>query len=246
MYNNQRSRQIMERDYAIWNHQSWPSRFNAPKRWMVWEWLLNWDATDSLGLNNGTPTNMAWVDSWVGYTKQAGSFNGTNAYISIPDIDYNIATSFSYNAWINVNNYSDNNWIIQHDKWSVTASRWTLFRTNQTTWTLNFIRLNSWWSVITNLSSWTAVWTWTWVMVTATFNSTIGSKIFINWLQVASDSVLTATNNPTCPIWIWTLDVSVWTQNAMDWYIKYCRIFNYDLTNDDIINFYKEWLKLLH
>jgi len=207
---------------------------------IVWKWSLNWNANDSAGSNNWVSTNITWVDWKMNWW---ASFNWTNSYISIPDFNYNLPTSFTYNAWIKVNNYSDANWIIQHDKWSWPTSRWTLFRTDITTWFLNFIRLNSAWSVITNLISPSALWTWTWKMVTATFDNTIWSKIFINWVLVASDTVLINTNDCTAPIWIWTLDVSVWTQNAMDWLIDEIIIDNTAWNNAQIKNqsLYYNW-----
>jgi len=193
---------------------------------------LDWDWNDVSGNgNNGTPTAVTKIrknqsEGWI--------YNWSTSYISVPDFAYNMATSFTYNAWIKVNNYSDANGIIQHDKWTVAPfSRWTLFRTNITTWELNFIRLNSAWSILTNITSASAIWTWIYKMVTAVFDNTVWSKIYIDWVQVASDAVLTNTNDCTAPIWIWCLDVSA-PANLMDWNIFSPKIRNRALSDKEV------------
>jgi hypothetical protein len=145
-------------------------------------------------------------------------------------------TSFTYNAWINVTDYTDFNWIIEQD---VVSNRWILFRTDITTWFLNLIRLDSVSNILTNITSSSAVWIWIWKMVTATFSNTIWSKIFIDWVQVASDSVLTNTNNSTTPINIWAREN--WTSNFMFWNLWLSKIYNRALTTSEIQQlYYKE------
>lgn len=208
----------------------------APRTNLVGEWLLDWNALDTAGSNDGTATNVSYVSASRGYVNEVGSFNGSTSYVSIPDFEYNISTKFSYNAWIYLDNYTTENGIVMQDNFS----RWTLFRTSITTGKLNFVRLNSTPSVVTNISSISSVPLSTWTMVTATFDNTVGSKIYINGNEVANDQVLVNTNNSTENIRIWSRN---WTDNLMDWSIWLVRIYNKALSQQEITQLYNEGLK---
>jgi len=102
--------QLFQQDYIYPFSKS--STLNL-QNWLVMS--LDWDWNDvSWNGNNGTPTAVTKIRK---NQTNGWSYNGSTSYISVPDFAYNMATSFTYNAWIKVNNYSDANGIIQHDKW---------------------------------------------------------------------------------------------------------------------------------
>ncbi len=238
MYNNTRSKQIIERDYSIWSRQSWPSnRFQIPRNWLVWEWLLNWDATDSLWINNGTASNVSWVDSWVWYTKQAGSFNGSSSSISI----WTIVDPDSYNSWFSIS------WAFKR-LWS---------STNCNIFTISDWWLSWWWIEFKILSStqiqyrfwsWTpssvytinySIWTW--------WNSFImehdinWNRLYINNNLISNNPYIALANNSTSMnIWAW------FSWNYYWWLIQYIRLYTKLLSQQEKQTLYKEWLKLLH
>jgi hypothetical protein len=49
---------------------------------IVGNWKLNGNANDALGLNNGTPTDVTWVQ---GIENQAGKFNASSSKIVLPN-----------------------------------------------------------------------------------------------------------------------------------------------------------------
>jgi len=54
-----------------------------PRRdWMVGEWLLNWNALDSAGTNNGTATNVTYTNTDRGFQKQCWVFWATSTVTS--------------------------------------------------------------------------------------------------------------------------------------------------------------------
>ena len=230
MYNNTRSKQINERDYTIWSRQSWPSnRFQIPKNWLVWEWLLNWDATDSLWVNNGTATNMSWVDSWVWYTKQAGSFNWTSSKVVCSNI-----------TWIKTIS-------LCLTKTNTTTTSNMLFTTN-TTWTSNYI-----WQVHSNWVFYCNLWWWNltpshWITANNTWYNIIITTDWSN-LKLYNNWILLSTVATTLSLFIW----NIWTWNNWyyswyyyDWLISNIRAYDRVLSNKEIQILYKESLKLLH
>lgn len=242
MYNNQRSVQILERDYTIWNHQSW-NRYNPIKRWLVWEWLLNWDATDNLWINNGTNTNGTFSDSLVGYNSKLWVWNGTTAYVEIPD-----AVNYRYqNGWVN--------WDLSISVW-YTPTNTTGVKTIVGKWT-NPTLLTTDWIIYTN---WTAVSLWIlWTAVPCTATAVLTAWVpvhivgtFTSWkLQsIYIDSVFktsaTETNSPTYvlydPI---RIGQNTWT-NWNNWKVQLFRIFRWVLTPKEIKLLHKEWLKIIH
>jgi len=243
IYNSALSQQQIQSLYLEWLRRFWPTnllfnntdftKYSLPnlQDWLVLDIsraAVSWTYYDQSWNGNNSTTVTAVTDTAV-WLNNSMSFNWSTSKIDIPDFNYNMTTSFTYSAWVNINNYTDSNWIIEQDS---TSNRWTLFRTDVTTWKLQLVRLNSWWTVLTNIQSTSALWTWIWKMVTATFNNTIGSKIFIDWVQVASDTVLTNTNDATTPINIWARETGL--NNFMDWFIIGARIWNRALTVNEV------------
>ena len=79
---------------------------------------------------------------------------------------------------------------------------------------LQFVRFDATNSVVTNISSTSSINTGSFVMVTATFDNTIGSKLYVNGTQEASDSVITANNDPITTY----MDVGKFLNTATDYF----------------------------
>ena len=253
MYNNQRSKQIIERDYTIGSRQSWPSnRFQIPRNWLVWEWLLNWDATDSLWINNGTATNMSWVDSWAWYTKQSGSFNWTTGYVDCWNwASLSPTTAISVSAWI------------KHTAWWTAYERIaSKFETNLTSYkwwniqisntgVLQFECTNTnWWSTSTYWKTWTTnLKDSKWHLVNAIFDTTNWMKLYVDWKL---ETIWTTNWTIPASIWVVTTPLNIWRLLFnWTWYywninIQNVRLDNRILSNKEIQILYKDWLKLLH
>lgn len=80
-----------------------------PRRGIVHEYRLDGDATDSVGSADGTNNGVTFVS---GYDNQAGSFDGSNDYISLGTIGTTIADSGSKSMWVKFD--SD---VIQYMTW---------------------------------------------------------------------------------------------------------------------------------
>ena len=237
MIENTRAKQILQRDYSIWSHQSWISwRYHIPRNWLVFEALLNWDATDSSWYwNNWSPINMVWNNTDIGYQKQCWSFNWSSSYISV-------ANNALWNLW--------NNFTI-----SLTNVNFTSFSTKCL---LRWWWLTNWFDIYaftgsnrinfrsTNLSttdstSTNTINSWTNYNILITYNWS-QLKFYFNWIN-------TDTFNRTWSIWAWDWNSYIWRWTSSDyfnWNIQWVRIYNRVISQQEIQMLYKEWLKLLH
>jgi hypothetical protein len=143
---------------------------------IVSKYSLNWNSNDSAGANNGSDSNITYVD-WK--LNQAASFNGTNSVIII---SHNAKwwNSLTYNIWVYNNN--TNNKVYICESWSAFAyigmdtSKLQLW--NSTT-SSSFATFNSTQDIPINK----------WVMLTYTFNSWDWLlKWYIDWVEVISVS----------------------------------------------------------
>ena len=64
------------------------------------KWELDGDATDSVGMNGGTATNVSYQSGYIG---QAASFNASSSIVEIPDSSSLSQPTFSVSAWVNLN-----------------------------------------------------------------------------------------------------------------------------------------------
>lgn len=70
---------------------------------LVAHYKLNGDATDSSGAeNDGTANSVTYV---AGKIRQAGSFDGANSYINVPDSADLMPTAFTISVWVNPTDY---------------------------------------------------------------------------------------------------------------------------------------------
>ena len=77
----------------IWNT-------TIPTKWLVWEWLLDWDALDtSWEWNDWDATDVTFVDSERGYVKDAGSFNGSSSNVNMWGKNI-ISQDYTLSVWV--------------------------------------------------------------------------------------------------------------------------------------------------
>lgn len=69
---------------------------------LISHYRLNGDATDSVGGNDGTATNVSWVDGKLG---QAGDFDGEDSTVGLGQDSFEFITKkgiYSFTAWVNI------------------------------------------------------------------------------------------------------------------------------------------------
>ena len=117
--------------------------------------------------------------------------NASEQEVLIGDIDYNTATAFTIEAWIKTAESGQNRHIFTRDG---PLNRFWQFRLD-TSGKLRFIRFNSSNGVVANYLSDTDINTGEWVHVCVVFDNSVGSKIYINGNEDATDA--NTTNNKT-------------------------------------------------
>ena len=209
---------------------------------LVWEWLLNWSALDTAGTNNGTATNVTYTNTDRGYQNQAGVFNWTSSYISIADSSpLDLTTDYTLFARINM---------------ASLPSFWNLYA---------IIDKNSWWSWY-EFELWNNSWTQTifvshWNAWTTTYsiNYTLPTNTWVDLVVTFTWTTLTFYANSQV-IWIvtWVTRIpatgasllNIWRSPSLSsrfysWKMQSVRIFNRALSQDEIQNWYLEWLRKL-
>lgn len=211
-------------------------------RWLVWEWLLDWDANDtSWSWNNWTATNILFVKTSKGYQSQAGSFNGSSSYAEISNTAIsqliNWRTWFTINLIIKLNSLT--NWQKLID-WRDTDYNWIYIETINS-WQINVRRSD--WVVNDQLCVTQTLSTWIWYSITITYDWT-NWKIFVDWSEKTWWTSTKTLNS-------WTV-ISIWRWRAngdrfgcINWTLQSIRIYNTILTQDEISTLYREWLRQL-
>jgi hypothetical protein len=148
------------------------------------------DATDETGSYDGTPTNVNF--NVAGKFGNAGSFNGSSSYVSLPFNLHN--TAFSISFWAINTLDSTNNYIIANNSGSTQAG-WHIGGANGGGTKYNF-RINNGSSNYLLLDSATVDDT-NWHHVVVTWDNTTnanGAKIYING-SLSSQGTSTATTS---------------------------------------------------
>lgn len=71
------------------------------------QWLLDGNANDSLGLNNGVATNVQWVSAELGgQSRNVAYFNGNSGITVNESPQLQLGPSFTLTAWVNVATWS--------------------------------------------------------------------------------------------------------------------------------------------
>ena len=196
---------------------------------LVWEWLLDWNANDTAGTNNGTATNVTWTAASRGYVEEVGSFNGSTSVIttSSPTTTW---TSATFSFWLYKTNNVDQAYIVENNY----ANASHCFFDTAT----NKINYRFWW---TNLISSTAnpVVNNTWNFIQIKHEWTTW-KIFINTIENASWTVNAKTSSGT-GLTFWRLG-QLWIY-YLNWRMGNIRIHNSITSEGEDKALYKEGLR---
>ena len=79
----------------------------APTNGLVAWWSFTGNANDNWGANNGTVYNAALTNGHKGASGTAYYFNGSTAYISVPDTAGLRLTTWSVSCWVKTTNTAD-------------------------------------------------------------------------------------------------------------------------------------------
>jgi len=199
-----------------------------------YKWDVNGAFSDSAGSNDGTINWASYTSSWK--INWCYDFDGTNDYITVP-VTYSITTQFSYNAWVNIDDYTNKGQIIAHD-WTW-ANRGTQFFIEASTGKVWFYRISSAPALVTDLISTSSLWTGGWHMVTATFDDSVGSKLYVDGILVDSDTVTTATGN--CSLDVYLGKYSASSADYLNWKIDETAIWSRALTSAEVTSLYNSW-----
>ena len=72
---------------------------------LILHYRLDGNAKDSIGVNDGTPNNVSWVDGKLG---QAVDFNASDSSISLPDTIGNFSAGISIAFWTYIRQVTSN------------------------------------------------------------------------------------------------------------------------------------------
>lgn len=197
---------------------------------IIAKYSLNGNANDSAGSNNGTATNVSWVNSKMNWW---ASFNGSNSSINIGTFLNSITWTFSINCIVNMNSF----WSLSSIfiKWNDSPSAWRgfyLYCTN--TWQIGV-------SVITT-SPWIAQYDSPTVWITTNRNyviywyynsSTQKVWLYVDWKFIWETSTWTVlrSNNGS---FFW--NTSYWAY--LNWKLDEVELYNTALTPTQIKNKY--------
>jgi len=157
---------------------------------LLYYYKLDGDSVDSIAAANGTDTAITY-SAGNGKIVQGAGFNGTTSKILLPNNDWSMTTAYSASAWVKTSAATDQI-IIGRDNASG-AGRIFFFRIELTTGKAEFVRFDGSTNVVTDIKSTLAYNDGNWHHIVVTFDNTIGSKIYVDGTQVASDAV--TTNN---------------------------------------------------
>lgn len=154
---------------------------------------LNGNSNDSSGnSNNGSDTNITYSQVNSKFGKCAG-FNG-NGIITTPSSVYMSATQFLLSIWVKtISSGTGSGMLISssNNDGSIISYR---LRYNKNTQTVQFIRNDNSGNIVTNITSSITINDGKWHNIIATLNTSIGSKIYIDGTERASDSITTQNN----------------------------------------------------
>jgi len=208
---------------------------SIPRDWLVWEWLLNWNALDTNDWtkNNWTATNVTYSNTEIGYQKQSWVFNGSAK----------IWTNYAPSIW--ASNFTNNIWY----NWTVSSSAQYIFSNYD--WTATYFILYvawaawAWWIVAEMPSAQmilTSLWIqdWKWHMITFLRK---GSSL-VCYVDSIQKWIVSVSSNA----WNWQ-QIYLWRRwdddNPMTWKLQWYRFYNYAISQQEIQTLYQEWLRQL-
>ena len=207
---------------------------SIPREGLIAEYLLDGNANDTAGGNNGSASNISWVESEVWYVKENAIFNGSSSKVVSTQSslsNFSISVFFKWDVAPSSTARQVVNCI-----WSV-DSMWITWGHPASDFEKTFyIHTSNWYfpcKIQQNLIAWVyyhIVWVYDW--------ST--AKIYVNWELDHSVSVT------------WTIQTSntlnighINNGSYFDWSIWLVRLYNKILSESDIKSLFFEWSRKL-
>lgn len=157
------------------------------------------NSNDSVGSNNGTDTAITY-SSGNGKIGNGAGFNGSSSYILLAaSVSSGISNNYSVSFWCKNTDTSSNSNVFLADDSPTTSNRnfQITLGAGTTNKSVRFIRFTSGNSLVTNITGSVNINDGSWHHVVCTFDSAVGSIIYIDGTNVASDSVTTINNTNT-------------------------------------------------
>ena len=173
-----------------WLMMSYGGGKSFPKTWLVSYYKLDNNANDAHGSNNGTLQGPTYTAS--GKINGAYDFDGSNDRIKIPNPSLNMASAYTLGAWIKIDAIGGEQGIIVRDKYYDAAQERVFQFRVDSDGKIRLIRFISGGNI--QAVSADAISTGAWYFVVATFDNSVGSKIYINGSQNGTTQT-TTTNN---------------------------------------------------
>lgn len=197
----------------------------------VWLYHLNWDANDSSG--NGNNWTRWWTPAYAnGKFLQAASFNGSSAYISVPDSSSLRLTTLTISMWINIGWKKSTEQIPLRKDTFWTRHLWGFtVAANTTNIQSQMYNGTNYLSNAYTLS----IWTWTNVIMTISWVWWI-MNFYVNWTKIWDSVNLWNFTAPTSP-----LNLSLYYDNSggyFNWLIDEVIIENKVWTPEQIKKYY--------
>lgn len=228
---------------------AWPS-YVVPTTWLVGEYLLDWDATDTSGNgNDGTGTNVTYTTpAWS--SVQVWSFNGSSSYVTCMTNWFGTHDNqeFTVVAWI----YRDTGWNNTIWSYDFTSHAAPYYSQHLRTSTVASTEVAYMWYNLSWVFSASSQTYWTWAIPAA--ERTMIAMQFESWTQtiyVGDDTSLTsyATSTNVGTITYYNQEVWIGRPNFgtgyFDWYIARVRSYDRVLISDELEDLRLEWVDLL-
>lgn len=198
---------------------------------LVSYYKLDGDATDVLWTNNGTASNVSWA---AGKINNAGSFNGSSAYISVPDSPNLRLTTLTISMWINISWTKSIEQIPLRKDTSWTRHLWGfVVQANTTNIQSQMYNGTQYLSNTYTLS----IWTWTNVIMTISWSWWI-MNFYVNWTKIWNSVNLWNFTAPTLPLYLSRYHEFSQGWGYFNWLIDEVGIWNRALTQDEITQLY--------
>jgi len=187
---------------------------------------LNSNADDSSGNYDGTATNVTYVS---GHIDNAGSFNGSSSFISVP---YNVGGDMSISGWVKFDVNSTDEPIFNLDNLSGSGTRAFQIKRRDTN------ELYVYFFTGNDFVSPTSLTSGVWYHIAVTFESNAALKIYVN--GILEGQVTNVTTRPTQPnVFLGKFgDGSI--TGVLDGDLDQVRIFDRAITAAEVTTLYNE------
>jgi hypothetical protein len=93
---------------------------------LISQWRFENGATDSVGANNGTATNVTYSTSFYREGGMSGSFNGSSSSVTVDGLDPYDNASYSFMLWFKSSAISDTQSLLELAQSDTNNNRWAV------------------------------------------------------------------------------------------------------------------------